>query len=369
MRIAHLADVHLDRAFAGVSTEEGDESRQRLRRGFERCLQVAADHHCDLVTIGGDLWEDENVRIDTRRFVANKLAAVGIQVVIITGNHDPYFSGGNYERTDWPQNVTLLKQPAPTEVRFGETSVWGVSWTGTAPTAAFLDSINLAPDRRHVLLIHGTAQAVPFFADGSSHCPFDPGKVHAAGFDLCLAGHIHGASHTDGVVYPGSPEPLGWGEMGRHTVAIVDLEGGPRVELVDVNAHRYERAEVDCSGCGSSDEVAERIQTALDPMADPTLHLQVALNGEIDPACEVPVEVLAGDWNARFAGFRLTNSTTPAYDLEYIAAKETIQGIFVRGLNERIAAAADDEEREVLKRAIVTGLRALEGRKDVVHVD
>lgn len=369
MRIAHLADVHLDRAFAGLSSQEGDRARQRVRRGLEHCLQVAKDRGCDLITIGGDLWEDENVRIDTRRFVSNALAATGVPVVIITGNHDPYHEGGNYERTEWPPNVTLLKEPIPTEVELEGLSLWGSSWTGTAPTAAFLESIRLAPDRRHILLIHGTAQAVPFFAEASSHCPFDPGKVREAGFDLCLAGHIHGGSCDNGVVYPGSPEPLGWGETGRHSVAIIEMNEEIEVDLVEVNSHHYVRVAIDCTSCRSSDEIAKRIEDGLDPHADPTSHLRVTLTGDIEPACEVPLDVLAETRKEGFAELRLVDETTPGYDLEHIAVQETIQGIFVRGLNEQVAAAPDEGERQVLERAIVAGLRALEGREDVVNVD
>ena len=82
MRIAHIADVHLDRPFAGLAGDAGDRARQRLRDTFRGCLEVAAERNVDLITIGGDLWEEENVRLDTRRFVSAALAATGTPVLM-----------------------------------------------------------------------------------------------------------------------------------------------------------------------------------------------------------------------------------------------------------------------------------------------
>lgn len=369
MRIAHLADVHLDRAFAGSTPAERARARQRLRDGFVRCLEVARDRGCDLITIGGDLWEEENVRIDTRRFVANQLDATGVPVVMICGNHDPFLPGGNYERTDWPPNVHLIRGTEPNRVSFGDVSIWGMSWTGTQPSASSLESIDTSTEGTNVLLIHGTAQAVGYFANASAHCPFNPNVIRELGFDLCLAGHIHRASFKDGVVYPGSPEPLSWGETGRHTVAIIEAGPTSQADLVDVNRHRYLSTKVDCEGCSSSDEILARAEGVVASLADKNLHLTIELGGEIDPACEVPLEPLANAWGGSFAEVRASDTTLPAYDLDRLAQQETIKGIFIRGMRERMENAGDDAmQAQLIQQATVAGLRALDGRKDVVDV-
>ena len=70
-----------------------------------------------------------------------------------------------------------------------------------------------------------------------------------------------------------------------------------------------------------------------------------------------------------YAQIEVVDSTTPSYDLDHLAQQETVSGLFVRELQEQIAAAVDDREREKLGLALVAGLRALDGRADVVHVD
>lgn len=372
MRIAHLADVHLDRPFAGLIGQAGDRSRERLRDGFRRCLQIAKERGVDLVTIGGDLWEEENVRIDTRRFVAHELAAAEVPVLLICGNHDPYLAGGNYERTEWPENVRVISSQELNEAVYGDTSIWAASWTGATLRADFLSEFHVPDDgRRHVLLIHGTSQRIEHFAGQSAHCPFDPELIEAAGFDGCLAGHIHGAREADRVVYPGPPEPLGWSETGRHTVAIVDLADGWNVELVDTNTHHYQLVEVDCDGCGSSAEISERVEESVKDLASDRLHLNAVLVGEVDVSCEVPGPSLVERWGPRFSELRITDSTRAGYDLDYLGSQETVAGLFVKRMRNLISESGEEDpnQKAQLEEAMLVGLRALDGRQDVIDVD
>lgn len=370
MRILHIADIHLDRPFVGLSPEAARQRRRGLWETFVRCLDAAREHEVHAVTIGGDLWEDENVADDTRRSVAHELGRLGRPVLIAAGNHDPLLPGGNYERTDWPSNVFVFPEQQPVEHALGEVRVWGVSWGGGSLSASFLDTF-AAPDdgRAHVLLLHGTAIGATGFGADGAHCPFRRDRVRACGFALCLAGHIHAANVADGVVYPGSPEPLGWGETGRHCYALVEVEPGrePRVELRDVASRRYEVRAVDCSGAASSAEVDERVAAALDPDERPeTLCLRLELRGEVDPACEIDSDALESRHGERYAALEMRDSTTPAYDLDALARQDTARGHFVRRLRERIEAEADERERRVLEAALLAGLRAMDGREQLL---
>ena len=73
MRILHFADLHLDRPLVGLAPDVGRRRRQELRAALRRCLAAAREHNVDVVTIGGDLWEEEHVPPDTRRFVVSEL--------------------------------------------------------------------------------------------------------------------------------------------------------------------------------------------------------------------------------------------------------------------------------------------------------
>ena len=201
------------------------------------------------ITIGGDLWEDEHVTPDTIRWVADRLARAGRPVIIVAGNHDPLSPGGPFDRAPFGENVKVLGSAAAlARVDVGDLSVWGTSWQRATrthePGAEWLRRAGRrSPARaaapRHVRWILRRRVPLPVH---------QPRTSVGAGFDLCLAGHLHGGGVRDGiVVYPGSPEPLTWSEDGRHTAAVIDLPhaGAPEVELVDVNATRYAVRRVD----------------------------------------------------------------------------------------------------------------------------
>lgn len=367
MRLLHISDVHLDRPFARLDRERGDRDRARLRRTFVRCLDRARELEVDAVTIGGDLWEDEHVSPDTRRFVAAELRKLGCPALVICGNHDPNLPGGNYARTAWPDNVHRFPADVPSEYRLGEeVSVWGVSWGGGRLTAEFLHTPpRLDPGRTHLLLLHGTADT----SGEDGHCPFSGGAVREAGFAHCLAGHIHAAETNADYTYPGSPEPLGWGELGRHCVAVVEVAVGPvEVQLEDVGEHRYEVREVDCDGAEHGGEVAERLAAALPADECGELHLRVVLSGEVDPDCWIATGELGELHGARFAELAVEDRTHPGHDLEALASKPSASGHFVRRMQERIAAETEEERRELLELALRSGLRALDGQERIADV-
>jgi exonuclease SbcD len=225
--------------------------------------------------------------------------------------------------------------------------------------------------RTHLLLIHGTSLEAPFAdEDDESYLPFDPDLVRRAGLALCLAGHIHMASHVKDVVYPGSPEPLGWGERGRHCVALVDTGyGGAKVELVDVNQKRYETREVDCSGCASSAEIDDRVGASLADSDPESVFLRLRLIGEIDPDSEIDRPRLVAAHRGRYAALLVDDRTEPLLDIDRRAERKGLDGKFVRKLQERLETATSDRERRVVELALQAGLRAVDGRSVILRVD
>ena len=367
-RLLHLADVHLDRPFAGLAPEAARARRRDVQRTFERCIAMASERGCDAITIGGDLWEDEHVTANTCRSLASTLEGFGKPVLVIAGNHDPLLPGGHWERTTWPSNMHLFRG---SDVAFRELGddvlIWGISWQGGPLSADFLADLRAPEGRSNLLLLHGSEQGGAFRQGG--HCPFDADAVARAGFDYCLAGHYHRASDTGRVVYPGSPEPLGWGETGAHGVAIVEIDGGRvSVETVATNTLRYIERRIACEGCASSAEVLSRVRSALDDATPDQICLALELTGELDPECHLDREELLGSVGEDYAALRIAISTTFGYDFDELAAEQTVRGHFVRRLGRRIEDASSPEEERRHVDARLAGLRALDGRKDVLDV-
>jgi DNA repair exonuclease SbcCD nuclease subunit len=368
LSILHMADVHLDRAFVGLSPEDARVRRRELRDALQRCLTLAGKHQVQAITIGGDLWEDEHVTPDTCRWVASQLGDAEVPVVLVAGNHDPLRPGGPYQRVDWPDNVTLL--PAGPELHrkdIGELSIWGMSWGQVPLTAEVLDRFHVPLDGRvHLLLLHGTLSGAAF--DDAAYCRFTAQAVREAGFAGCLAGHLHaGGVREEIVVYPGSPEPLAWDETDRHAVALVRLVAGVELEvdLIDVNQRRCALAYVECDGAGSSADVARELQRAVTNAAAEEGHeglcLRAVLSGRLQPGCQIDLEDLAAA-HSDLAVLELRDETKSAFDLETLAGQSTALGEFIRDLQARIAGEDEGEAtRRQLELALDLGLRAMHG--------
>jgi DNA repair exonuclease SbcCD nuclease subunit len=370
MRILHFADVHLHRPFVGFRPGEAAVRRRELFDAFRRCLAQARERDADVVTIAGDLWEEEHVTADTANSVAHELEQLGLPVIIACGNHDRRGPGGTYMRTRWPSNVHIAPLRNAQEFRFGELSLWAISWGDDDFPVNFLNRTEVPRDgRSHILVVHGSSKPVSV-GDFARYFPFEPADVREAGFDRCLAGHIHMASDFEGVVYPGSPEPLGWAEAGRHRVALVEIgAAGIDVQLIDVNERRYETRAIDCNGSASSAEIETRVADALSDNDADRIFLRARLVGEIGPDCVVETEPLRARHASRYAALVLEDRTEPLLDIEARAARKGLDGLFVSKLRDRIEHAESERERQIAELALQAGLRALEGREVILRVD
>jgi exonuclease SbcD len=370
MRILHFADVHLDRPFVGLSRDAARRRRGELFDAFRRCLALAAERDVDLVTIGGDLWEEDTVTADTRNSVVYALEQLDRPVLIICGNHDPLIPGGTYARVTWPENVRLVHTSAPELHEFGDVAIWGVSWTGGDLSASFLSTFH-APDdgRTHLLLLHGTSGPLAFLTDDDTFT-FQPADVRQAGFARCLAGHVHLASDDGTIVYPGSPEPLRWNETGQHCAALVSVTGSEvAVELIPVNERIVETREVPCGGCLSSAAAADRVRGVLVDAEPGWIYLRLRLVGEVGPDCAIDLRPIRAEHEHRYAGLALEDRTEPSLDVEDRSGRRGLDGVFVRRMRELLERARDDDERRTLELAREAGLRAIDDRDTILHVD
>lgn len=372
MRILHISDVHLDRPFSGFAYEDARARRAEVWSTFKRCLELAKERDADLLTIGGDLWENENVVPNTRQSVADELERLGLPVLIVAGNHDPLLPGGHYEQTRWPDNVHVFGGGPLQERAFDEVSVWGVSWTSGRLTADFLNTFHTPDDgRSHLLLIHGSSENNPHYLEAGAHCPFAPSAVASAGFAGVLCGHIHRASFEQGVIYPGSPEPLRFVETGRHCAAVIDLDrrGDLEVELVPVNRRTYHQVSVDCTSATSSAEVGSRVAAAAgaDDIDPANTVLIVDLTGGVQPEVVIDTAQLAQELPS-FEYVEMRDKTRAAWDFESLALHPTADGRFVAKLLAQLETEDDEYERQVIEKALDLGLRAMNGQEVPVDV-
>jgi DNA repair exonuclease SbcCD nuclease subunit len=363
VKILHTADVHLDRAFAGLGMSQGIAAarREELRDAVRRLVDLALAERADAITIGGDLFEHERVTMDTGNFLRRQFERAGdIRVLISPGNHDPMVADSLYWRLDWPANVTIFAEPtlSPVEIAAGVT-VWGAAHDGPEMRRNLLDGVRVPAAGTHVLMFHGSnMSAVP---EGKrAHAPFRPPDIAATGAAFALLGHYHGARiHPDGFAYPGSPEALDFSEAGDHFVLRLEAGNGVvTLELVPFGTVVYARERIDVSEFQSSDD----IRSAIVGMESEGSIVRIVLEGVLQPDVDLDAGALHNGCADRFAYLDLVDQTEPGYDFEQLAEESTTKGVFVKLMLARMERLGG-EEWETARDALVMGLRAFDRRE------
>ena len=259
MRFIHIADVHLDTAFAGRSEAVRNRLRQASRDAFARCVDLAVAAKVDAVLIAGDLFDGSRLSFATERFLLEqlgRLAGAAIQVVYATGNHDPG-SGLRAGALDWPGTVAVVsgEEPVAVTIRGPDADTAGyVTAAGHANAPITSDlSRRLHPvagtPLPQVALLHTQVTS----ASGAEvHRPYAPSnleRLRAAGFHYWALGHVHQRQELSAdppVHYCGNLQGRNPGETGPKGGLLVDL-GDPAhvvVEFREFSRVRWERLTV-----------------------------------------------------------------------------------------------------------------------------
>ena len=365
MRFVVFADVHLDASFAWTGAERGVARRWRadLRRSLLNIVELAVDRRADGLLCAGDLYEHARFTPDTQAFLTKTFAELApLQVFLAPGNHDWFGPSSLYETGGWSPNVHVFGSPElePHELADGLT-LWGGAHLGPANTGGFVKDFRVDRSGVNLALFHGSELSWLHNEEGSKvpHAPFKAEEIEASGLTHAFVGHLHtprlAALHT----YPGNPNPLAFGETGDRGAVVVDVSADGTVsrEVVQVAVTQMHEREVEVTGCASRNDVIARVRDALaglDGIA------RVDLVGDLQSEIDLRVEDIKAETGLDAVLIR-TDRAQVAYDFDAIAGEgNTVRARFVRDVLD--APGVDPAER---RRILVTGLRALDGRKDL----
>ena len=360
MKLLHIADIHLDRVFhRAESRPAAVRRRAELRDAVTRALALGREHEVDAICIAGDVYEHEYVSEDTVSFLRDSLAAAGVPVLVTPGNHDPYLPGSAWQRTDWPANVHVFARDAIEPYELDDSvTVWGAAFTARNCDASALSGFRVPADgRTHLLLIHAALTGEQW-AEEADYRPVTRGQLESTGVAYVMLGHFHDGRGDPFLRYPGSPEPLDWGERnGDHGAGIVTVQAGAvTAEPVAIATRRYVERTISVAGAAGSAQVEAAVLAAA--AGERGACLRVVLTGEIEPGCEISPASLTERCGAGLTELAVVDQTEPAYDLDALAREQSVRGRFVA----RLLHSASPEAHE----AILAGLRALDGRKEVI---
>ncbi len=271
----HVADLHLDSPFKGVTAKNpamADRLRSATFHAFDALIDLCIEREVQFLLVAGDIYdgEDRSLRAQLRfRDGLARLAGKNIATYVVHGNHDPYDSRS--ASIEWPARVRI----------FGCRGVESASFEREGATVAVISGIsharkneteNLAKRFRrresepfHIGLLHCTV------GPNTGHDPYAPcqlSELVETEFDYWALGHVHEKGLLEGapmVVYPGNTQGRSFHEKGKRGCHVVTVEDGrvAKVEFCALDAVRWTEIDVPIDGVLSLDRLCLDLQAGL----------------------------------------------------------------------------------------------------------
>jgi DNA repair exonuclease SbcCD nuclease subunit len=336
LTIVHCADVHLETTFP--ETRGGAGRRKALADAFVRIVDEALERNADVLTIGGDLYESERAGPQTVRFLFEQFARFGKPVFVAPGNHDPHAPSSLLARADLPENVRVFNEAAWRAYPLGgDVTLFGFGHTPAEPGRPF-EGAHFERGGVQLALVHGSdEERCP--PGKRATAPFTRADVVASGATLLLTGHYHGGyvlteQGRPVLAYPGSPEPIKFGESGAHGAVLVTIEAG-RAEVTPLPTARTRLIDAACDLRGVTHETGAFacLETALAPYG-PSDYVRLRLNGDVAPGTRLDTALMEEQFGATLGSLTVEDRTI-SHDYESIAREPTVRGHVVRDLLDR----------------------------------
>jgi DNA repair protein SbcD/Mre11 len=359
LKLLCAADLHIGRRPRGLPRLWAD-GRISAARAWDGLVDAALLHEVDVVLLAGDVVDQDN-----RFFEAfgplgagvRRLAAAGIAVVAVAGNHDHESlhavadqvgdghlrvlgRGGQWER--W----TLTDDHGQPRLH-----VDGWSFPSSHHPTDPARDYSLSPpdnDAPVVGLLHGDLDSVD-----ARYAPVARASLARLPVTAWVLGHVHvpslrEAAGSPPVLYPGSLLALDPGETGRRGAWLMELSPGraPSFRALPLSRLRYETVSIDVTEWPEPEALPGRVASALQA------HLETVVEEGVGPlelvSCRVrltgrtplhtrlarllsdldELSPVAGD--VRLVVERLDVDTRPALDLEDLARGVDAPGVLAR---------------------------------------
>jgi exonuclease SbcD len=365
VKLLLFSDLHLDTPFKWAGPELARARRQGLRNTLTRICALALEHDVDAIACGGDLYEHERFSPDTGKFLRTTFADLNLPVLLAPGNHDWYGPASLYAQLDWTPNVHVFTHDRLEAYNLADGfTVWGAAHRAPANTDGFLDHFTVERSGLNLGLFHGSERGGLVSQEGGKtpHAPFTAEQITEAGLEHAMLGHFHTPKIAEHHTYPGNPDPLCFGEAGEHGAVLFDFaEGGALTRTkFDVASDIVQDVTVTLDGPTNSQAVRDQVIAVLAPL---TGIVRATLTGDVGPELDLQLGDLR-DLGSHLEGLvtRL-GSVHVTYDFNALAQEHTVRGRFVSDV-----MASDHLDDAGRRRVLVTGLRALDGRRQELEV-
>ena len=350
LKVLHSADWHMDSPFAGFTPEQRAYLRAQQRRIPDMVADLCRRENCDLVLLGGDIFDGSYSR-ESADIVRAALERCRVPVLISPGNHDPLGPGSPWMEETWPENVHIFREGLRSVVLPElECRVYGAGYR-SMDCPPLLETFKATHSQKYLLgLLHGDPMVLK-----SPYCPVTASQVRNSGLHYLALGHIHKAgSFRAGktlCAWPGTPMGRGFDEKREKGVYIVEIGEETTSRFVQLDTPRFYDLEAD---------VERNDVESLFPAVGNLNFYRLTLTGSGGETAERIRENLSGFPNLEIIDRR----EAPSDPWEKLDA-DTLEGTYLRLLQENMRNA-ESETREVVLLAAEISKKLLEGKEVIL---
>ncbi|MBR2787000.1 MAG: DNA repair exonuclease [Clostridia bacterium] len=358
MKFVHIADMHFDTSFTTLTNKAGLGDIRRLdqRKAFNKVIDYIKENEIPYLFIAGDFYEHEYIRLSTIEYINNLFKKIpNTQIFISPGNHDPYLKDSFYNKFYWNDNVHIFDEKLSI-FEHEDIDVYGYGFNDFYYTNYDLESTKIKnPEKINILVAHGTLNASTTLE--KEYNPISEKMLEDKGFDYVALGHIHKIDYNSKphqkIVYPGSTVSLGFDELGSHGMIVGSVEKNKLdLEFIPVDDKEFVIKEVDVTEMLDIDELATAINNI---EFSENIYYKISVVGRRNFDIDLyKLNKLVINKNI----IKIKDYTKMNYNLEKLANENTLKGLFVREILQKMKNNPEDEE--ILQNALDIGFEILE---------
>ena len=358
MKFVHIADMHFDTSFTSLTNKAGlgDVRRLDQRQAFNKIVNYIKEKDIPYLFISGDFYEHEYIRLSTIEYINNLFAQIpNTQIFISPGNHDPYLKNSFYNKFYWNENVHIFDSKLSV-FESENIDIYGYGFDNFYYTNKDLENMQIKnKEKINVLVAHGSLNASNVLE--KEYNPISEKVLIEKGFDYVALGHIHKLDYNtkpnQNIVYPGSTVSLGFDELGKHGMIVGNIEKEKlELEFIPVDNKEFVVKEIDVTSILDLDELATEINNI---EFNENIYYKISLIGKRNFEIDLyKLNKLIVNSNV----IKIKDYTKMNYDLEKLSNENTLKGLFVKEIIEKMNENPDDEE--ILENALEIGFEILE---------
>ncbi len=362
VKILHCADLHIgaQESFLG---EKAASRRLETLLTFERIIELAQENAVQIILIAGDLLDSNKIEQSFIERIISSISSVkDIKVVYACGNHDPLGRDFPFKKLKLPENLYIL----PTEDSFVEfedlkVRVYGKSFSEVYLKGVSEFSIKPESDYINLMCIHGELRADL----GSDYNSITDSFIRNSGMDYVALGHVHKRTEIGKIgdtfcAYCGCSEGQGFDEIGDKGVYFGTVSKGKvDLEFKSVCRRMHITEDINIENLSSSPEIADTILSALNEKYGENFSdnlYKITLTGATDKNSEISITEISERLENKVYFAKIKDKTEPQINLAEIASENSLKGIFVKKMLEKISL--NDENKEKYIYALKIGLKA-----------